>query len=761
MKRLTKAIAILSAICMCVPAVCAVAACAPVADNRAYQTWLDSGHKGTEEDFQNWIKNGGDATQSGDNTQGGTTDDDKAYQIWLEQGNKGSKEEFLKWLADDHTPVTPKDTAYEIWLSNGYSGTKEDYLEWLRTDGGRNAHITDEASLTYAFDTLYMYGELHDAKRGLSRASDLTGARFSIDGKYVDTYTSYATADVKFEFYGQENTRIADIPGGIAYTLPTTSLQADYSISKYRVQYKFDNCVLTTSVESGNPYSSWYTYGYEWLLLYINDDEYISKNNLERINGTHAYEFTKDHAYGDKTTKAGFDYYRFDIHVKDSGDTEYPYYHVAILRPESDIVHFTMFVLKSAENQKETMDQIVDSYRTYGSMGTAKNYYNAGKPLENPRWDDKTSAYFNKLMNGNSVQWGAFSASMLQESTLLDPDLPEFKERVNLLNTYEEAIEKIWGYDYDICPTYGHISWYSIPHYFPLEMAKAVADGDGVNGKPVLQFSYQFTTNNNMVAGKITPAFDIMRGRYDEHFHRLATDIKAYENPVLFRLNNEMNSDWTSYCGMMTLLDPDIFTMTWKRLYDIFEEEDVTNVIWIWNPNDKSAPYSSWGEDLCYFPGRNYVQLLGGTSYEMNNGNGGVANSFRNYYSELYDKNKAVFSQWGMTISEFACGSGGEVVYSGGQWVPAVSGRNRASQATYITNMFKELNAENKPDWVKMIKGAIWFNVNDSTLVDGAYKVTNRLRFYEPNSAEYDDLSATYAAFKAGFAKQKEMAQAK
>lgn len=114
--------------------------------------------------------------------------------------------------------------------------------------------------------------------------------------------------------------------------------------------------------------------------------------------------------------------------------------------------------------------------------------------------------------------------------------------------------------------------------------------------------------------------FDILRGRHDEAFRRLAKDIKAYGKPVLFRLNNEMNTDWTSYCGMITLLDPDIFVMTWQRLYDIFEEEGVDNCIWIWNPIADSCPYSSWGEDLCYNPGTEYFQLLGATSYEMNNG---------------------------------------------------------------------------------------------------------------------------------------------
>lgn len=60
--------------------------------------------------------------------------------------------------------------------------------------------------------------------------------------------------------------------------------------------------------------------------------------------------------------------------------------------------------------------------------------------------------------------------------------------------------------------------------------------------------------------------FDVLRGKFDDFFASLARDVKSYEQPVLFRLNNEMNTDWTSYCGMVTLLDPDIFIMTWAKI---------------------------------------------------------------------------------------------------------------------------------------------------------------------------------------------------
>ena len=120
------------------------------------------------------------------------------------------------------------------------------------------------------------------------------------------------------------------------------------------------------------------------------------------------------------------------------------------------------------------------------------------------------------------------------------------------------------------------------------EIININTQGDGIgffNGKKVLQLSYQFTNNNNTVRGNdlYTPMFDILRGplsdsyedsmtmqnKVDDVMHSLAEKIKSYKEPLLFRLNNEMNSDWVSYCGQVTLMDPDIFSLTWERMAKI------------------------------------------------------------------------------------------------------------------------------------------------------------------------------------------------
>ena len=59
-----------------------------------------------------------------------------------------------------------------------------------------------------------------------------------------------------------------------------------------------------------------------------------------------------------------------------------------------------------------------------------------------------------------------------------------------------------------------------------MERAYKHAGGNGTNGKPVFNLTYQFTVTNNATGGVYTPMFDILRGKLDDHFRNLARALK-------------------------------------------------------------------------------------------------------------------------------------------------------------------------------------------------------------------------------------------
>ena len=633
-------------------------------------------------------------------------------------------------------------------------------------DMGDKKFITDRKTLSYVLEGLYPDGEVKDAKNGISKVSDLTGASVFVNGEYKSSFTEIGTRqDIKLELYSKSAVRLVQAAMGTAFTVPATKVTADYTISNYRTQYFFDDSVLTYSAEYSNPYvgnQAWYIYVNEWLIRHLVNQSYYTNQHLTLLkeldfevtpvgpdgtsDGERHYPTVKN---GNLTRRPGYEIYRFDIRIDDGDSIERPYYNIGIVHEVNDAKNYALFVMKSKTDKSEAMDTMVQSWSRFSTKGVRRSYFDGGEPLENPNWNEETRAYFRQLMTSDKKNWGVFSYSMPGEEGALLPGQSGYDDFYNKSVAMQKYIEdEIWGRKYDIYMTYTHLGWGDhdspnfIAHHFPTAMAKALAGGNGDGTKPTLELTFQFTTNNNLVDEELSPLFDIMRGKYDAYFKQLALDIKEYGAPLMLRLNNEMNTDWTSYSGIMNLLDPDIFVMTWRRMYDIFEENGVDNVIWIWNPIAKSCPYSGWGEDLCYFPGREYAQLLGGTSYEMNNSD--TITTFARHYGDLYNKNKDYFAKWGLIIGEFACGSGGNAGESEGK----VLGRNREAQAKWVEGMFNALYAEKPADYAKQIKGLIWFNCNDYE-GDG---ISNRLQFAHPDGS-YNDLASTHLAFKNGFIK--------
>ena len=523
-----------------------------------------------------------------------------------------------------------------------------------------------------------------------------------------------ANTDVRYLFAGETATRAVVPAEGYMLTLPGVA-EADFSLGKFRSQYKTENYCLTVTYEDQNPYgdnqNGYDLYMREWLVEQIDDLNFLSKNQIMRTRAV------QEVVVGDYTVKT------YCMKINLGAKIRFPFYQIAIIRPTASYEYFYLFVMKSDAKMLDEFDAMIASFAEIDRVGVPANGFASYEVKANPNWNAETAAYYESLMNRTDVGFGAFHQGNDDTYT-------------NWL-WGEEAINATP----DVYMTYLHVGWYdnlSGPEEV-MERAAKHAGGDGKNGKPIFNLTYQFTVTNNATGGVYTPMFDILRGKLDDHFRNLARALKEYGKPVLFRLNNEMNTDWTDYCGMMTLIDPDIFQMTWRHMYNIFEEEGVDNCIWIFNPISTSCPYSNWGEAMCYMPGADYVQMLGITHYQMNNGtNGAAPASFKAMYTETANKMLPYFENHPWIIGEFACGAGGEAFYDWGKngYIFADPARNAKLQEQWVKGMLECFRNNQKPEnaFCKNIKLAIWFSCNDYADADGDGQydeVTNYLKLDE------------------------------
>lgn len=188
-----------------------------------------------------------------------------------------------------------------------------------------------------------------------------------------------------------------------------------------------------------------------------------------------------------------------------------------------------------------------------------------------------------------------------------------------------------------------------------------------------------------------TSLIDLLKGKYDDILREWAHQFKTIGDPVFVRFGNEMNGDWSTWSAWFYGKDTDIFKMAWDYVYRIFKEEGATNVIFVFNPHDRSFPNFKWNHYLLYYPGSQTVDWIGLTGY--NNGTSYPADLWREFdtiYGPLYREYMYYFKDKPFIITEFASNEIG------------------GDKANWIRRAMESL-ATNYPN----IKIAVWFNQID------------------------------------------------
>ncbi|MFA9424345.1 MAG: glycoside hydrolase family 26 protein [Sedimentibacter sp.] len=309
---------------------------------------------------------------------------------------------------------------------------------------------------------------------------------------------------------------------------------------------------------------------------------------------------------------------------RDEPDLNY-YATITFIRSSKELV--TVF-MKSSE--PIYIDYIMPSFKLIEKSGEMK----ADKVFEpvNKNFDIKTQEFYNKyFLNNEKVNFGIF-----------EPTFPPYSYKLIQL-------EQKLSYNFPVILLYNN---FSLPYKTDyMNQAKE-------HGKVV---EYTLYTSDVLDGKEKDITLDILEGKYDDYLDKLALGFNEYDFPVLFRLNNEMNGEWVWYSAHRVGKDTDLFIACWRYIYDRFKEKGVDNLIFIWNPNELSFPDFSYNNYLCYYPGNEYVDVVGLTAYNTGNYyNGETWRSFSEAYDHFYFDYAKRFKQ-PMMITEFSCAStGGE-----------------------------------------------------------------------------------------------------
>ncbi|QIB68979.1 endoglucanase [Aminipila butyrica] len=311
-------------------------------------------------------------------------------------------------------------------------------------------------------------------------------------------------------------------------------------------------------------------------------------------------------------------------------------------------------------------------------------------------WNDETKAFYKQYFEDDAeLTWGIF-----------EPDTAGFD--YSMLDYYQSY----YDYQFPILLNYSEFdNTYKHPNL------KQRLDAAYEHNK-VLELTLQTTwrDDGNMV-------YDVLEGQYDEFLRDYAKVVADFGHPVLFRLGNEMNGDWCPYSSYNTARDTAIFREFYKYVYSFFETANAQNVIWVWNPNGASFPNFNWNDEMMYYPGDKYVDVVGMTAYNTGTYYSGETwKEFNQLYEGLYNEYCAKFQQ-PLMITEFASANmGGDK----NQWV---------------INMFNTIPYYNR------IKVAIWWdgcdwdangNIARSYFMDETPQLMNTFKKYLNLSSSWE-----------------------
>jgi hypothetical protein len=132
--------------------------------------------------------------------------------------------------------------------------------------------------------------------------------------------------------------------------------------------------------------------------------------------------------------------------------------------------------------------------------------------------------------------------------------------------------------------------------------------------KPYIQGNPPDKFNNNA----------IIAGEWDSYIDQWVDTIKEIEHPVLVSWGLEMNGDWFPWSGYFygakTLVDsgfqgPETYKKAYRHVVDRARARGCSNILWGFHVNFYMVPEEPWNDLTHYYPGSDYVDWLGMSTY--------------------------------------------------------------------------------------------------------------------------------------------------
>ncbi len=139
---------------------------------------------------------------------------------------------------------------------------------------------------------------------------------------------------------------------------------------------------------------------------------------------------------------------------------------------------------------------------------------------------------------------------------------------------------------------------------------------------------------------------DIRSGLYESYLQQLSDHIKALPFPIVIRFGHEMNLQryhWASHEDSYNEDSPALYKQMYRHLIDFFRNRQVLNVLWAFCPNADSIPNNAWNKIENYYPGSDYIDILGMDGYNWGSTQTAAKNGWNSHWRSFSDIFSSVY----------------------------------------------------------------------------------------------------------------------
>jgi mannan endo-1,4-beta-mannosidase len=105
----------------------------------------------------------------------------------------------------------------------------------------------------------------------------------------------------------------------------------------------------------------------------------------------------------------------------------------------------------------------------------------------------------------------------------------------------------------------------------------------------------------------------IAAGQYDDYLRSYADAVRSFGHKIVLGFGHEMNGNWYSWGYKHT--PASMFVAVWRHIVNVFRDQGVHNVIWMWTVNIVHPGYGGIANPARWWPGSSYVSWIGMDGY--------------------------------------------------------------------------------------------------------------------------------------------------